>query len=138
MTDRPKRIRLSRAKGFRLPANAVNVARPTKWGNPFIVGIDGDRRECVHLYVMMLGYGTYITCKAHADAQLAVRRCVIAHVRDLRGKDLACWCALDGKPCHADVLLKIANADTWPVDGAEFIIPDRRSYRRGNINQVPA
>jgi hypothetical protein len=28
----------------------------------------------------------------------------------LRGKNLACWCALDGKPCHADVLLDIANS----------------------------
>ena len=30
-------------------------------------------------------------------------------LRELRGKDLACWCPLD-KPCHADVLLEIANA----------------------------
>jgi hypothetical protein len=29
--------------------------------------------------------------------------------RELRGRDLACWCSLDG-PCHADVLLKVANA----------------------------
>lgn len=27
----------------------------------------------------------------------------------LRGKNLACWCALDA-PCHADVLIEIANA----------------------------
>ncbi|MFZ5773087.1 MAG: DUF4326 domain-containing protein, partial [Thermodesulfobacteriota bacterium] len=27
---------------------------------------------------------------------------------DLRGKDLACWCK-DGEPCHADVLLEMAN-----------------------------
>uniref|UniRef100_UPI003F65B855 DUF4326 domain-containing protein n=1 Tax=Rhodococcus opacus TaxID=37919 RepID=UPI003F65B855 len=30
--------------------------------------------------------------------------------RELHGKDLACWCPLD-QPCHADVLLEIANAE---------------------------
>ena len=34
----PRRIRLSRARGWRLPENAVNVARPGPWGNPFVVG----------------------------------------------------------------------------------------------------
>ncbi len=28
--------------------------------------------------------------------------------RELAGRDLACWCPLDG-PCHADVLLEVAN-----------------------------
>jgi hypothetical protein len=28
---------------------------------------------------------------------------------ELRGKDLACWCRLD-QPCHADVLIELANA----------------------------
>jgi hypothetical protein len=31
--------------------------------------------------------------------------------RELRGKNLACWCN-PGDPCHADVLLEIANATT--------------------------
>lgn len=31
------------------------------------------------------------------------------YLGDLRGKDLACWCPLDA-PCHADVLLELANA----------------------------
>jgi hypothetical protein len=30
--------------------------------------------------------------------------------RDLKGKNLACWCPLD-QPCHADILLRIANAE---------------------------
>jgi hypothetical protein len=29
--------------------------------------------------------------------------------RELKGRDLACWCSLDG-PCHADVLIEIANS----------------------------
>ncbi len=31
------------------------------------------------------------------------------HIAELRGRDLACWCPLDGGPCHADVLLEWAN-----------------------------
>lgn len=33
----------------------------------------------------------------------------LAEVESLRGLDLACWCSLD-QPCHADVLLELANA----------------------------
>jgi len=33
---------------------------------------------------------------------------LINQILELRGKDLACWCPLD-KPCHADVLLRLAN-----------------------------
>jgi hypothetical protein len=32
---------------------------------------------------------------------------------ELAGKNLACWCK-PGEPCHADVLLEIANAEVWP------------------------
>jgi Domain of unknown function (DUF4326) len=45
----PKRIELRRAKGWRMPANAVKVDRSTKWGNPFIVGEDGMLKECADL-----------------------------------------------------------------------------------------
>jgi hypothetical protein len=40
---------------------------------------------------------------------LLARGTLRRHLHELRGKDLACWCALD-QPCHADVLLEIANA----------------------------
>ena len=88
----PQRIQLSRKKGWRLPANTVNVARPSKWGNPFRVERYG-RREAARLYRNML----------HASRLSDDAR------RDLRGKDLACWCPFDGEPCHADALLEIAN-----------------------------
>jgi hypothetical protein len=45
-----KRIRLQRTKGWRKPADAVVVARPTRWGNPYRVGIDGDRSQCVEKF----------------------------------------------------------------------------------------
>jgi hypothetical protein len=94
----PKRVQLSRRKGWRMPANAINVARPSVWGNPFRIGDvsrDGDviasREEAVRLY------------------RLHVVEAPSGHdYEELRGKDLACWCPLD-EPCHADVLLERAN-----------------------------
>jgi hypothetical protein len=76
-----------------MPENTVKVTRPSKWGNQFRVGIDGDAWECVKCYRASIG---------------GLLRIKI--VQELRGKNLACWCALDS-PCHADVLLQIANEE---------------------------
>jgi hypothetical protein len=97
MTDRismPVRIQLSRRKGWRLPPNTVAVARPGKWGNPFKIGEPGipDAAAAVAAFREFAG----------------PRRDDIR--RELRGKNLACWCR-PGEPCHGDVLLEIANAD---------------------------
>jgi hypothetical protein len=82
----PKRIQRKRSKGWRLPANAVSVTRPGKWGNPYTVEEYG-REQALRLY----------------------REWVIGKdLSELRGKDLACYCSLD-QPCHADVLLELAN-----------------------------
>ena len=102
-----KRVQLSRRKGWRLPPGAVNVARPTVWGNPFRVGaaLDG---------------GAPIASRADAVALFRERVTGPPPGRsyaELRGRDLACWCRLDG-PCHADVLLERANSDE-PADGRE-------------------
>lgn len=71
-------------------AEAVYVGRPTKWGNPFHIGLDGTREEVIDKFeCWLLGEG--------ADLDLT----------PLRGKDLVCWCA--PLPCHADVLMKYAN-----------------------------
>jgi Domain of unknown function (DUF4326) len=51
---KPIRVQLSRKKGWRMPANTVNVARPSKWGNPFVVGTHGTRAECVKAFAIML------------------------------------------------------------------------------------
>jgi hypothetical protein len=119
-----ERIRLSRARGWRLPDGAVNVARPSRWGNPFIVGIDGDRRECVHLFALLMGGYLCVSRKADLQTQSLVLRNAREHIDDLRGKDLACWCRFDEKPCHADVLLALAN-DGGPGCLNEFIMPER-------------
>ena len=87
----PKRIQRKRTKGWKMPEGAVYVGRPTKWGNPHR---HGGRDLQVALYRRSI--------EKSAQAKDEIRGV-------LRGKDLACWCPL-GVPCHADVLLEIANA----------------------------
>ena len=100
---KPARVQRKRVKGWRMPDNTVYVGRPTKWGNPFAVdracGID-THEDAVEAFETMLVEGL------PEDYPLAgeIRR-------ELRGKNLACWCPL-GRKCHADRLLEIAN-DYW-------------------------
>ena len=115
MNSRPTRIQLSRRRGFVLQEAsltingllAVKVDRTTKWGNPFITGRDGTQAECVDLYAKMLGGWLCVTQGPSLDEQKAARQYVLAHVEELRGKNLACWCRKS--PCHAEVLLTLAN-----------------------------
>lgn len=106
----PKRIRLSRKKGWRLPKNAVNISRSGNWGNPFIIGKHGDRARCVDLFLKLCGGFTNLSVDEECFQR---QRKFIAHalrnIHRLRGKNLACWCPVDGQPCHGDVLLKMAN-----------------------------
>lgn len=118
----PQRIRLSRAKGWRLPEGAVNVARPGPWGNPFIVGQHGTRAECVALFACLIGIGVVVSLDVDAEAQRAVRNRVWSGIGPLVGRDLACWCALDG-PCHADVLLAMANEERRDGLLDRFLVP---------------
>lgn len=91
----PKRIQRKRSKGWRMPDNTVYVGRPTKWGNPFVVGQNGIKtaKRAADMFATL--------CELNQDF-IAVAR------DDLRGKNLACWCPI-GSPCHADILLKLAN-----------------------------
>lgn len=105
----PQRIQLSRRRGYKLPANTIVVARPGKWGNPFIIGMHGTREYCVKLFnLLCAGYLAVSTDSECCAAQLRFRAYAKKNIKRLRGKNLACWCPLD-KPCHADTLLKIAN-----------------------------
>jgi hypothetical protein len=91
----PRRLRLSRKKGARLPAGAEVVARPTKWGNPYKIG-KLSREKTIAAY--------------RSDLLAGKLKVSVADARhELRGRNLACWCRLD-EACHADVLLKVANA----------------------------
>ena len=98
----PKRIQRKRTKGWRMPEGVVYVGRGTQWGHPFKAGpkcdakcraqiVERYRREITNYNGGVVGFN------------------VLWARRHLRGKDLACWCPLD-QPCHADVLLEVANA----------------------------
>ena len=76
------------------PKDAIYVGRPTKWGNPFAVGRDGDQEECVALYKEWIN-------------QPEQDWLVEAAQQELQGKDLVCWCV--PQPCHAKVLMEVAN-----------------------------
>lgn len=102
---KPKRIQRKRTNGFRLPEGCVYVGRGTQWGNPFLADVtyygtlEAARFCCVALFQRWL-QGVYNSTSMPALPDLV----------PLRGKDLACWCPLD-QPCHADVLLELANAE---------------------------
>ena len=115
----PKRIRLRRTKGWRKPDSAVVVARPSKWGNPYRLA-DGMQHTLVDQW------GNEYSCAPGEWRGVAVRRFrqdlvdgrlpyTVDDVRQqLAGHDLACWCPLwddagNPAPCHADVLLELAN-----------------------------
>jgi hypothetical protein len=111
---KPTRFQLSRRKGWRMPGNTVKVDRTTPWGNPFIVGIEGSRADCVGYYQRLIAGYLLVSGKTDIAAQKAARAHALDHLAELRGKNLACWCPLPapGEPdcCHAAVLLEIANA----------------------------
>lgn len=106
MTEAPIRIQLSRTKGWKMPPNTVKVDRSTKWGNPFV----GDAAACVEAFRSL--YRGH--CKVSCGPGLPIRGMAfippynLPDPKELRGKNLACWCK-PGEPCHADVLLELAN-----------------------------
>ncbi len=74
-----------------MPKGAVYIGRPSKWGNPYVIGKDGTRNEVIakyKLHLLMSG--------------------LVNEVKELKGKDLVCWCAPE--PCHGDILLELSNA----------------------------
>lgn len=97
----PERIQLKRTRGWRLPPNTVIVDRRSIWGNPFKVGMLGvpDAATAVEKFRRAIRDREHDKYFVFHPERLR---------QDLGDKNLACWCPLD-QPCHADVLLEIAN-----------------------------
>jgi len=72
-------------------ADRVYVGRPSKWGNPFVIGRDGSRDEVIAKY----------------RAWIVQQPALMAALPELRAKSLICWCSPNR--CHADVLIELAN-----------------------------
>lgn len=85
----PERIQRKRTKGWRMPPNTISVTRPGPWGN-YSGPTAADFQE-------------WVDTMPDADRAFFFDR-----LKELRGKNLACYCPLN-KPCHADILLRLAN-----------------------------
>lgn len=115
--DMPRRVVLSRARGWRMPSNTVKVDRATRWGNPFkpgdlVTGVPGfckggcDERVIASAAEAVLCYEAWLAGAVNLYSQKPPAMWDLA--KHLRGKNLACWCK-EGEACHAEVLLKWAN-----------------------------
>lgn len=103
----PKRIERKRTKGWKMPKNTIYVGRPTKWGNPFRIGQTVFAKGCKPRYLktvddVIKAYEWWLK-ESNDGIDVMVRA-----TKELKGKNLACWCK-EGEPCHADVLLELAN-----------------------------
>ena len=114
-----QRVQRRRTKGWRAPEGAIYVGRGSKWGNPWSV---------IANFVKDAGHDRLIRFEDHDEA---LRHAVAFYAEaipngwegvptleeiraELAGHDLMCWCPLEDAagyrvPCHADVLLELAN-----------------------------
>jgi hypothetical protein len=99
----PVRIQRRRTKGWKMPPNTIYVGRGSRWGNPYRIG-DRDRRTGGFLDRTPV-IERFTDALVTGRLRISESDCAI-----LRGKNLACWCPPG--PCHADVLLEIANGST--------------------------
>ena len=128
----PERIQRKRSKDWRMPENTVYVGRPSKWGNPWHVETalkSGLFKAEAVPQVVVTEFEAWLTREASPNDEhlgywfkpemIAQKEYILSHLHELCGKNLACWCPV-GQPCHADVLLRLANkacsglADTSP------------------------
>lgn len=108
----PERIQRKRTKGWRMPEGAIYVGRPTRWGNPYLASPGLTVQGAVWRYRDLINDAArgFVLPALRGFEPWRDRRDILATIRrELGGHDLACWCPLDS-PCHADVLLEIANA----------------------------
>ena len=76
-----------------IPKNAIYIGRPSKWGNPFSIGKDGNRDEVIKKY----------------ENWIQLQPILLQEIKnELRGKDLICFC--HPLKCHGDVIIKLANS----------------------------
>jgi hypothetical protein len=70
----------------------VYIGRPTKWGNPFVIGRDGNRQQVIEKFDRWV---------------VNQPELMEAAKHELKGKRLVCWCAPE--LCHGDTLAAIAD-----------------------------
>jgi len=99
-----------------MPANCKSVTRPGPFGNPFVLSDEygGARRavlyfrECLERAIHKKPFPASPTGGALSSATIQHFENMATRLHELRGFDLCCWCK-DGKPCHCDPLIELAN-----------------------------
>lgn len=96
-----------------MPEGSVYVGRPTGYANPFKAGTTCDHQHAVDMFRLCTRKFPVdqedVTRWRNAGGNVTALVIIAGGMLDvLRGKDLVCWCSLD-EPCHADVLLELAN-----------------------------
>lgn len=129
--EKAVRVQLRRIKGWRMPPNTVKVCRPGRWGNPFDATLLGRPLAVEMFSDLMSGFFDPFKLKHLTDEQFrTVHDAKEAWQKrlnwrpeyrygaraELAGRNLACFCPLD-QPCHADVLLEIANRPASAAGG---------------------
>ena len=84
--------RTTRVVHCKRSAYDVFIGRPSIWGNPFVVGVDGSRSEVIGKY----------------REWIRMQPRLLSRLPELKGKTLGCWCA--PQMCHGDVLAELAEA----------------------------
>lgn len=84
------------------PPDAVNIMRPSKWGNPFVIGVHGDRKTVIRKY----------------REWLPKQKHLMADLHELRGRDLLCCC--DPLDCHGWILVELANREKRTIEEEEL------------------
>lgn len=123
----PERFQLSRRAGWRMPPNSAKCDRSTRWGNPWVIKYMPTSAEPHSPWAvtnLLLSPANAFFPTEERAAEFAVsefRQSLLRPFRpgllidavevrrDLAGRDLGCWCAVDAPWCHADVLLECAN-----------------------------
>ncbi len=110
-TDGMRRVRLS-GNLYRpiVPAGAVRITRPTRWGNPYPVRRYGLVRALTLHREWLLGTPAAVEEARAIGCRLRLYGPALADAarHQLDGRVLACWCPFDA-PCHGDLLLAVAS-----------------------------
>ncbi|MGE0825239.1 MAG: DUF4326 domain-containing protein [Candidatus Binatia bacterium] len=115
----PRRIQLKSKKDWKMPANTMSVANPAKWANHYAWWARGGYAAAAEMF---------------RDYIMRRPRLIEAAKHELRGKNLACWCPLN-KPCHADVLLALANTPGSRISKERHHMQMKRSYKDSRSKQ---
>ncbi len=103
----PKRIQIKNIKGFRRPTDAVDVTNATEYGNPYDYRKIRQRLKCTEIQAREIAVAGYIRYLKRTERGQKLFRKVQNNLKD---RNLFCYCPLS-KPCHADVLLRVANGE---------------------------